>query len=147
MKFAARLGLLVLVGCSSSFGNSKTLVTVLVENTTCDSVCTPIQVLAFPSTQPHTPGGLWSIEVGTLSTNVGCFVLPPKASFTISGPEGVERTLTWTIRDAVSLGSSPPGERIRASPSTEEFVPTSAPGWTVRLPTRSALIATDKCSP
>lgn len=140
---------LAAAACSSSDVAPLAPVTVLVHNSTCDTgICVPIQVLAFPRNQPNTPGGEWSIKLGTLASASGCFQLPPSATFTVSGPEGVEARYIWTPSQHVSLGITPPGAgQLQASPNTVDFVPAAARGWSVDLPSGASLEATSACKP
>jgi hypothetical protein len=139
---------LTAAGCSSNM-DPVLPVTVLVHNTTCDiGPCVPVHVLAFPHDQPLTPGGLWSIDLGLLGSASGCLLLPPSATFTVRGPEGVEARLNWQPGDRVSLGTILPGQsQLMASPSTSEFVPSDSRGWTVDLPTGATLERATACEP
>src|SRR5689334_3365119 len=75
--------------CSSSgdplasvIAHSPAAPTVLVTNGTCvDAHCDSLRVLAFPSNQPRTPAGFWSLDLGVLADRQGCFTLPPSATF------------------------------------------------------------------
>ena len=50
----------------SVFDEAPRPVSLLVTNATCNpGPCTAIRVLAFPDDQPRTPGGLWSLDLGT----------------------------------------------------------------------------------
>ena len=135
--------------CSSSSVAPLGPVTVLVHNSTCDTgACVPIRVLAFPANQPETPGGMWSLNLGSLATASGCFELPPSAVFTVSGPEGVEARYEWTPTQRISLGISPAGaSALQASPSTDNFVPAASHGWSVNLPSGASLERAPECKP
>jgi hypothetical protein len=147
MKYAETFVLLSLFACSSGI-DPQTSATLLVENTTCDSTCAPIQILGFPTNQPNTPGGMWSIEIGVLTTRSGCFTLPPSGTFRITSNGATEKTFTWTLRDPLALGSPvPPATRLQAGPSTATFVPATAAGWKVSLPSGAGLSATERCTP
>src|ERR1019366_7880617 len=95
--------------------------------------CDSLAVLAFPNTQPHTPGGNWSIQLGVVTGPMACFTLPPSGTFTVSGPSSTT-VFTWTPAVIVSLGLTPPEGRLFANPSTAEFVSLSGAGWRVTLP-------------
>jgi hypothetical protein len=142
VRCGAALLVLAAVACSSNLG-PRAAITVRVANSTCSvTACDSLEVLAFPSNQPHTPGGFWSIDLGVLTTSQRCFTLPPSATFRVIGvnPEGTRdtTTFTWTTADAVSLGvQAPSGFRTQASPSTSAFVPAASPGWSITLPSGS----------
>jgi hypothetical protein len=109
----------------------------LVTNTTCESgACTAFRVLAFPENQPNTPGGYWSLDLGTISAASACLTIPASATFKITDAStGVTTTLTWTTAKNVSIGLLTPSQStIMASPSTGTFVPAKAAGWGVALP-------------
>ena len=95
--------------------------------------CDSLNVLAFPQNQPHTPGGLWSIQLGIVTGPEACFAFPPSATFTIYGP-GTTTAFTWTPAIPVSLGLASADERLFANPSTAEFTSLSGTGWRVTLP-------------
>jgi hypothetical protein len=128
--------LTMLVGCSSLEVQS-TNVPILVSNATCAAgPCRAIRVLAFPLNQPRTPGGSWSIELGTLATSSACFAIPPESKFLIVDATAHDTVVVrWTSRDSVALGTLAPEEsRLQASPSTGYFVPQHERGWGVELP-------------
>ena len=146
--------------CSSSgdplasvIAHSPAAVTVLVTNGTCaDAHCDSLRVLAFPSNQPRTPAGFWSLDLGVLAGRQGCFTLPPSATFRVIGvnPDSSRDTTTfdWTPARAVSLGSQAPSDsRFWASPSTIEFQPDHATGWRITLPGDSSVVAAAPCAP
>ena len=112
-------------------------VKLLVTNSTCASgACTTIRVLAFPDNQPVTPGGLWSLDLGSVSGASDCLTIPASAKFRITDAgTGETTTLTWTTAKKVSIGWLRPGQStIQASPSTGAFVPATGPSWSVELP-------------
>lgn len=121
---------------------------VLVTNATCSSgQCTAIRVRAFPDNQPHTPGGLWSLDLGTVSSASACLTIPATAKFEVTGPEGTT-TYRWTTDRPLSLGALLPSESaLQAAPSTTSFVPSSADGWAVTLPTAASASPTKACTP
>ncbi|MCG6988835.1 MAG: hypothetical protein LJF06_11735 [Gemmatimonadetes bacterium] len=127
--------------------------TLRVTNATCryppggNAVCDTLQILAFPgdAEQPHTPGGFWSLDVGTVATASACLTLPDTATFRIIGPSDTV-VISWTRDDSVSLGALEPGaSRLMAMPSTRGFVPANAQGWSVTLPGDTMAIAAAPC--
>lgn len=145
--------LLTLTACSSTAATGvgsnplHSHVSLMVNNGTCTGgTCSAVDVLAFPKNQPHTPGGMWSIDLGTVSTATACLTLPASAQFVVAGPTTAD-TLTWTLDDALALGSIPVGgSRLQATPSTGEFQPAVAAGWVATLP-GSDLTADSACAP
>lgn len=127
------------LACSSSV-EPRTGVTLLVTNGSCRlGPCAPLEVFAFPSNQPNTPGGLWSLDLGVITTAQACLTLPSKAEFRVIGVRdggGADTsTFTWTNAKALSLGGQPPSaSRFSATPSTATFVPADAAGWEVTVP-------------
>ena len=146
---AAWISLLIgAVGCSSTV-QPRAGVTLLITNGTCEAgPCAPLQILGFPSNQPHTPGGFWSVDLGRISALSACLTLPPSATFRVTDAStGATTTYTWTTADAFSLGAlQAPASRIPATPSTGAFVPATAPGWRVTLPAGSQLSPGQACS-
>ena len=118
-----------------------------VTNQTCvQGQCDSLEVLGFPSTQPNTPGGLWSLDLGTLAGQEACLTIPPSATFRVIGSDTV--TITWTRALGLSLGAIPPSaSRIQAAPSTGDFVPSQASGWSVTLPGGTLPVPAGPCSP
>jgi len=130
---------LLLTSCVawSSLGGQSAKVPLLVTNATCiTGTCQPVRVLAFPQNQPRTPGGLWSIELGTLSTASACFAIPPESKFLIVDATTHDTVVVrWTSRDSLALGTLAPGEpSLPAQPSTGYFVPQHKRGWSIALP-------------
>ena len=128
--------LLAAISCSSSL-EPRSGVTLLVTNTTCRFAPCPSQhILGFPSNQLSSPGGMWSLDLGTMTTPTACLTLPNSAHFyIINAGTNDTTTITWTTALGLSLGTLQPQEsRLMASPSTSEFVPASAPGWSVAFP-------------
>ena len=133
------------VACSSSV-EPRPGVTLLVTNATCGArSCSPLQILGFPSNQPATPGGMWSLDLGLVTTSSACLTLPASATFNVVGP-GTTKTYSWTTANGLSLGAEPPSaSRIQAAPSTGMFVPARAAGWTITLPGGAAVSAAKPC--
>ena len=143
---AAALALLVAGSCSSDQG-PRSGVTLLVTNSTCSAgPCQSVEVLGFPGTQPATPGGAWSLDLGPMSGAQVCLAVPPSAKFLIIGP-GDTTTITWTNAKALSLGTiTSPSQRLMAEPDTKGFVPAAAAGWGIALPGDSEPIPAPTCS-
>jgi hypothetical protein len=125
----------LIAGCRSSTEPARP-VKLLVTNTTCTpGPCVPMRVLAFPDNQPNTPGGLWRIELGVVSTASACMTIPASAEFRVTGPPEGTTVFRWSTGSGVSLGGLLPGQLAAAAgPSTSSFVPMSENGWTVTLP-------------
>jgi hypothetical protein len=113
-------------------------VPLLVTNTTCTpGPCQPIRIIAFPQNQPRTPGGFWSMDLGTLTGDSACLEIPPGTTFSTtdasSGRTAVVRR--WTTRDSLALGALVTSEpRFKEQPTTEWFVPQRARAWRIALP-------------
>ena len=143
--------LLLVIACSGAVEPRG--LTLLVTNGTCQAAsCTPLHVLGFPSNQPLTPAGYWSIDLGLITTPSACLTFPPSATFRIIGVsnDGTAdtTTFTWTPGSALSLGvqdSSTP--RFWAAPSTSAFVPANGSGWSVSLPGGSRVSPSQTCTP
>jgi hypothetical protein len=135
------------ISCSSSVEPSHS-VTLQVMNQTCSpGPCTTLQILAFPSNQPNTPGGFWSLDLGVVTAASACLTIPANATFRVTGP-GETTTYTWTSAIPLSLGTLLPTEpRLQAKPSTGTFVPRSASGWSVTLPGASQPTPSGACTP
>src|SRR5437879_10778624 len=101
--------LLVVAGLAcSSVVDPKSDITLLVTNSSCSTgPCDSLEVLGFPSNQPLTPGGFWSIDLGLLTTSEACFKLPPATTFRVIGvnDDGRRdaRTFTWSTVVPLSL--------------------------------------------
>jgi hypothetical protein len=149
---AVPLLLFTALSCSSNVEPHSDL-TLLVTNETCVSGrCDSLVVLGFPSNQPATPGGFWSVELGLITTPQACFPLPASATFDVIGEHGDGTadtlTYTWTSTSSLALGAQPPSSsRIQASPSTTAFVPADAAGWRITFPTGSKATPSSACTP
>ena len=144
--------LFVTFSCSSSV-EPRSGVTLLVTNGTCQGGhCDSLRVLGFPSNQPNTPGGLWSLDLGLITASQACFTLPSTAVFYVFGVRGDGRTdtttFTWTSAKSLSLGAQPPSSsQLHANPSTTAFVPAGAAGWQIIVPGGSQAIPSSVCTP
>jgi hypothetical protein len=133
--------------CSSSL-EPRSGVRLLVTNATCaPGPCSAQEVLAFPSNQPETPGGDWSIDLGTMTGPQLCVTIPLSATFTVAGPGDVTE-FVWNTAKPVSLGvRSPSDGPLQASPSTPAFVPAAAAGWSITLPGQAQPVQGAACTP
>jgi hypothetical protein len=151
---AALVSLLIgTLGCSSTV-QPRAGVTLLITNGTCETgQCAPLQILGFPSNQPLSPGGFWSIDLGLITAPSVCLTFPPSATFRVTGVsnDGTKAdttTHTWTTAISLSLGAqSPSASRIMAAPSTSAFVPATSSGWSVTMPGGSHVSPTQTCTP
>ncbi|MGH7626122.1 MAG: hypothetical protein ACREOJ_12495 [Gemmatimonadaceae bacterium] len=147
----AALGLLALA-CSSSV-EPRSGVTLLVTNASCQSGhCDSLDVLAFPSNQPNTPGGFWSLDLGMVTAAQQCFTLPPTAQFRVIGERsdgGADTvTYTWTDASSLSLAALPPSQpHLLAQPVTSAFVPATAAGWAITIPSGNQATPAAACTP
>jgi hypothetical protein len=147
----AALGLLA-VACSSSV-EPRAGVTLLVTNASCQSGhCDAFDVLAFPSNQPNTPGGLWSLDLGRITTAQQCFTLPPTAQFRVIGQHSNGTadtvTFTWTNASSLSLGALTPSQpHLQALPVTGAFVPATAAGWAITILSGTQATPAAACTP
>ena len=99
--------MLAALSCSSSLEPTSN-VTLLVTNGSCDpGPCSAERVLAFPSNQPNTPGGDWSLDLGTMTGPQLCVTIPISSTFRVIGP-GETTTFVWNTAKPVSLGVWPP---------------------------------------
>lgn len=130
--------LMLVAGCRETAAPQEPgTATLLVTNATCASgTCSALRVLAFPEDQPNTPGGYWSLDLGTVTTASACLTIPSSATFTVTDAStGAHTVLQWTAAKGVSIGLVTSGQSaIMASPSTGTFVPAHAAGWSVALP-------------
>jgi hypothetical protein len=143
---------LIALACSSSV-EPHSGVTLLVTNATCSGgSCSPLEILGFPSNQPLTPGGLWSIDLGLLTGPAACVTFPASAKFLVigvsnDGTKADTTTYLWTTSLPLALGAQPPSaSRILAAPSTRSFVPATAPGWRATLPSASQVSGSVICA-
>lgn len=137
--------LLVVFACTSPTGPGPS-VTILVTNATCSSgQCSSLRIRGFVIHGPITPGGYWTMELGTVSTGSACLTLPSTDTFRIGTPTEID-TLIWTPADPLALGILEPGEFWWSDrPDTDGFVPASSAGWSVTLPGGTAVTPADVC--
>lgn len=140
------------ISCSGSV-EPRSGVTLLVSNASCHGGrCDSLRILAFPSNQPNTPGGLWSLDLGLVTAPEVCLVLPPSATFHVTGvrENGTTDTTTyaWTSAKSLSLGALlASSSRIQAGPTISPFVPATAAGWRITVPTGSQASPSSACKP
>jgi hypothetical protein len=123
-------------------------------NGTCQTGrCEPLFIRGFPSNQPHTPGGFWSLDLGLVSASSACLTLPPSAAFYVigvsdDGTRADTTTYTWTMTDPLSLAAQPAtSSLLLTAPTTAAFVPASAAGWNITLPDGSEALPARACTP
>jgi len=144
--------LFVTISCSAAV-EPHSGVTLFVTNASCQAArCDSLRVLGFPSNQPLTPGGLWSIDIGLVTASEACLILPPSAAFHVIGLRADGRadttTYTWTSAKSLSLGALPPSSsRFQVLPSISAFVPSTAAGWRITIPTGSQATPSSACKP
>lgn len=149
---AVPLTLLTALSCSSPSAPHGAI-TLNVSNGTCSlGRCGAQQVLAFPGNQPHTPGGFWSLDLGTVTGSSLCVTIPAADTFRIIGTlstGAVDTALVvWTGAMPVSLGVQDiAGDRFMATPTTSGFVPDQAGGWSIRLPQDTVAQPAQACTP
>lgn len=138
------------LSCSSSLDPRSGTALLVVNGSCVAGLCSSQEVLAFPSNQPNTPGGYWSLDLGTMSGPELCVTIPASATFRVIGvnADGSADTtkFIWTSALPVTLGVQPPSSsRIFASPSTSGFVPATAAGWSTTLPGESQVVPGQTC--
>jgi hypothetical protein len=140
--------------CSTSAVDPQAGSTLLVVNGTCTAAgCEVLHVLGFPTAnQPATPGGLWSLDLGTTDARQVCLAIPPSATFRVVGQRaaGGSDTVvtTWTSALPLALGLVSPGlTSFQAAPSTRTFIPAQARGWRITLPGDSTAVPAEPCGP
>jgi len=144
--------LFLTVSCSGSI-EPRSGVTLLVTNGRCQGGhCDSLQVLGFPSNQPLTPGGFWSLDLGLITASEACFTLPRTAAFHVIGVrvDGTRdtTTFTWTSAMSLALGAEPPSSfMLQARPTSAAFVPASAAGWQITVPGGSQATPSSACTP
>jgi hypothetical protein len=138
---------LAVAACTSSAA-PRSAVTLLVTNATCAAgQCQSLDILAFPSPQPRTPGGFWSLDLGASDAPQVCLTIPPGAKFLVIGGADTTTT-TWTNALPLSLGEvSQSVNHLQAAPSTGEFVPAGSRGWSVTLPGNALPVPAPACTP
>jgi hypothetical protein len=154
LGLAALLSPLALtLACTSitDVDESGPLPSILLTNGTCSSgTCTPLEIRAFPSNQPKTPGGYWSIKLGTVPQEHACLTLHRADTFRVIADRADAPPDTtyfiWKVGDAISLGMLEPGAwTFLAIPQTEPFVPKGGSGWSVTLPGDKTVSPAEVC--
>ena len=153
-KIVLSLPLLLGVFACSSPVEPRSGITLLVTNRPCQAgQCAAVRVLGFPSNQPLTPGGNWSLDLGLLTGPSACLSIPASGIFRVigvssDGTKADTTTYNWTSADRFSLGAQPESaSRFTAAPSTGEFVPSGAAGWSVTLPGAGPISSGPACVP
>lgn len=145
---AAQIFALTALACSSSL-EPRAGVTLHVLNGTCTpGPCMALEILGFPSNQPHTPGGSWWLNLGTMIGPEVCVVIPDTARFLVIGPNADTTKYVWTNAMALTLGAEVP-EFLppSAAPTTPSFVPALSSGWQITLPGQIRVNASADCKP
>lgn len=150
-SIAACVALLAATACgahdpTSSATNRVALVrdgstpTLLVTNATCDSgPCVPFEVRGFVpkfNVPGQPPWGF--VRLGSVTGRSACLALPASWTLTIIGP-GDTTAITWTDGESIKLSAIT--TRLEVLGSTNEFVPDSAPGWSVTFPSGAGVPA------
>jgi hypothetical protein len=107
-----------------------------------------LEILGFPNNQPHTPGGYWWLDLGTMIGPEVCVTIPDTARFLVIGPNADTTKYVWTNAMALALVAqvpefTPPG----AAPTTPSFVPALSSGWQITLPGQIRVNASTGCTP
>ena len=103
--------------------------TLLVTNATCSpGPCVPFEVRAgIPRfTVPQPSGGV--VSLGWVDSTTACLRFPASWTLTVIGPGGDTTKITWRPSDSIWLIVP------RLANSTVDFVPASAPGWSITFP-------------
>lgn len=95
---------------------------------------------------------MWHLDLGELTGPQNCFSLPAAAKFLIVGENGDgssdTSTVSWSNAQGIRLGTWPPhAPSFQALPSTQIFVPATAAGWSIRLPSGTTATESKACSP
>jgi hypothetical protein len=93
---------------------------------------------------------MWSLKLGTISSGGACLSLPIADTFRVTDAGTGQTTIhVWTSDSPVALGTWEVGApAFTATPSTGEFVPSTAQGWRISLPgDASASQIADACLP
>lgn len=134
--------------CRSTTAPPPPAVSLLVQNGTCTPAgCGVVYVVGIPATQPHTPGGIWVFDFGTVTGRSACLSIPASRTFRIiEQPGGQETDIVWTTADTLYLGLTPaPMSRLTAEPTTAGFRPAAATGWSIVYPTDSTATPAAAC--
>jgi hypothetical protein len=152
-QLALLLSAAFLLACSRTTA-PRPPTTLHIINATCDAgACSAVHVLGFPKSpnQLSTPGGLWSLDLGTDSAATFCVTILRSGTFQViaqaDGGSTDTTTFSWSDQDSLSLGTLAAGESpFTATPSTRAFVPASSPGWSVALPGSTAVTPAQPCN-
>ena len=145
---AAEILLLAALACSSSL-EPRAGVTLHVMNGTCTpGPCMALEILGFPNNQPHTPGGPWWLNLGTMIGPDVCVTIPDTASFLVIGPQADTTKYVWTNAMALTVGAAVPEFSVPSvAPTTPSFVPALSSGWQITLPGQVRVTASSTCTP
>lgn len=75
---------LLTIACSSTLGPPDEVMLLVTNGSCATGPCSALRILGFPSDQPRTPGGFWSIDLGLLTGPSVCLRLPLSRDFTIT---------------------------------------------------------------
>jgi hypothetical protein len=151
MRYVSQLAaplLLLSIACTST-EEPRHPGTLLVTNATCvPGPCVSVGVVAYPQNHPGVPVP-WGIVLGTVAAPSACLSFPAADTFFVVSAATNDTSKTiWTPVIPVALGGLLPGaNRFFSGPSTAEFLPTSATGWTVSLPGDTLAHTSGPCTP
>ena len=116
-----------------------------VTNGTCGVAgCDSLVIVGFPVRQPGTPGGLWGITLGSVTTAQGCLRMMDAANFFVNG----KAATSWSSTDAIALAAyAPKSAHWPQAPTTAPFVPAGASGWSIAFPDGTVVTAGAACTP
>jgi hypothetical protein len=134
------------LSCSSTL-EPRSNVTLLVTNASCAlGPCATLAVLAFPAAAGSS-GGPWSLNLGTMTGSQICITIPTSSTFTANDAGDITKTV-WNTAEPMALGAEPPAANyFQASPSTSDFVPATAAGWSITLPGGTQAVPGPSCTP
>jgi len=151
MRYVSQLAaplLLLSIACRST-EEPRHPGTLLVTNATCvPGPCVSVYVVAYPQNQPGVPIP-WHITLGTVAAPSACLSFPAADTFFVVSAATNDTSKTiWTPAIPVALGGLlSPADLWTAGPSTAEFLPTSATGWSVSLPGDTLAHTSEPCAP
>jgi len=148
-RHVSRLAALLLILAVACTVEPRRPGTLLVTNATCvPGPCVAVEVVAYPQNQPGVPVP-WGIVLGTVAAPSACLSFSAADTFFVihEGTNDTSKTI-WTPVIPVALGGLLPGANwFLSGPSTAEFVPTSASGWSVSLPGDTLVRSAQACTP